>query len=783
MSPPVSSKYSPEMNTITEEANQFAQFRAYVDDSLIASAASFFDNQTSSIIRELLQNSRRSGATRVDLYQQGKRWVYSDNGPGCSPQDLLGLGASRWRDEIRERETPAGCGFFSLARRNPVVTCPSRGWRINLKEAHFNGQDMVVPEPVSVLPPDIAEKGLIIEFDHGKGEMMYGIEGLARYMPLDFYLNGRLGACREEFLSCPPGSIACEVIEVSQYIKVRVDLVKSGKGTKEVNYNGHVVQLDDYDYEVFGTIEKASYAVQGRIEVAREQALPLELPQRNKIVRSADLEALLKLIKHTGLKLGAENLAEISIASPALWLNERARGYSGPVLYPKFIGRQITRYECVDMSDYSFNCDDSREVFDVGEYITFDTYMTEGYRMTPGNDLLSFLAQTTIPSGMDVDTEFAPGLKLVEPLSWLSGFRVTEGSEGYEWYRRFCALKDKGQAWCDRILLVGGITDENGDALSLECDVEQSHLYDEERLYDWLRLEFRSDDGDEFVFPIEAIFDVNGNSDQVGIPCVLTRIWFDHMPTNFPGIIAEATYRFRKCDEHEGCADSVTVERIQEDLETHLAKFSGLEEFYAAKILEAAIEATEDGLYHFAAKPTQVVVTMKVSGRGRSIDRSESATKFEFEPAFVPCYTFEGSDGTVLCDAQGLRDPRELMNPETGTIFYPEFHSFDIETMGILGLPPGDRDILDACGWHDATRKIYVLPSIVHLLWTAGHLHDPSLDETSTPVKHAIRALLTSRQLPSRFISALWSYKPQLFDAVDAGLIPNEKTWVFGVEP
>jgi len=767
-------------------------FKAYIDQSLISNASNFFDNSTTSILRELLQNSRRSGATRVDLRQSDKRWKYSDNGPGCVPTDLLGLGASRWAEGVREAETPAGCGFFSLARRNPTVSCPSMDWKINLTEKHFNGELEIQPEPcfdateLVTADPTI---GLVIEFDCSGSE--YGLDGIAKYMPIDFYKNGIRQDCQQDFLEKPFGSVAHKIIAFSEHITIRVDLVKGIGGNISACYNGWRVGFPDRDDFTVSTTA-GNFTTQAAIMVVREKALPLELPQRNKMVVSDVTKAIRDLVFCTSLELAAANLKDVSLASPSLWLHARARGYTGEVLYPKFFGQLLTRTGAADMQDYSISDDDDGYIYDLTRFVTLDEFEAGDYKCKPDNDVLGLIAQTSIPCvkngvdstyDIDLDEYFAPGLRLVRPLKSCAGFgfSIPEGGEGYEWAQRLRRLRARGLAWCDQAMVVAKGVTEDGRPLELEGEPLSRYGFDEDNVYDSIQLEFRSDDDtEEVILPAAALFGLDGDKNDGDIDFIVTKGWFENMPASMPDSLARFAFAVRKC--REGCdEDAVTVDKMAEKLRKKFAKFSGIDDFYKQRFVDAAIAGVEGGLYHLDQKPGCVVLTLPVSSSGRYV--CTGLATCELVPPFVPLYTFEGSHGITACDAQGRRDPHEANVPGTDKPPYPEYHSFDVPTMERLGIRPGVVDILDACGWHDSTKKIYVTPGLPHVLWTVGLLIDPSLAPESPEVRAALIAAFEKELISSDLYSAMWYeyraiVKSLVGDAMSY-LPPIRKLWFY----
>lgn len=765
-------------------------FKAYVDQSLISNASNFFDNSTTSILRELLQNSRRSGATRVDLQQSGKRWKYSDNGPGCEPQDLLGLGASRWQAGVREAETPAGCGFFSLARRNPTVSCPSMDWKLQLTEKHFNGELEIQPEPCFDATEFVTADptiGLVIEFDCSGSE--YGLAGIAKYMPIDFYMNGIRQDCQHDFLAKPAGSVAHKIIEFSEHITVRVDLVRGTGGTIAACYHGWKVDFPDRDYFTVGTTGD-NFTTSVAVLVKREKALPLELPQRNKMVTSDATRAIKELVHCASLELAANHLQDVAVASPSLWLNARARGYTGPVLYTKFFGQLVTRTAAAEMQDYSLAGDDDGHIYDLPRFVTIDEFEAGDHKCMPGKDILILISQTSIPytkvggSGsiydLDLDDYFAPGLRLVKPLESTSAFGhgIPEGGEGYEWAQRMMRLRKRGHAWCDQATVVAKGRTEGGKEFTLEEDLP-TRCFDDDNVYDSIQLEFRSDDDtEEVVLPTPALFGLDGYKDDSDIEFIVTRAWFDAMPSGFPDDLAREAFMIRKCRETDS-EDEVTVDKMADKLREKFAKFAGLEDFYKQRFIEAATAGVAAGIYSLENKPGCVVLTLPISGNRVS----ESLATCELIPPFVAHYKFEGSHGITHCDAQGNRNPFEANVPGTDKPPYPEYHSFDVESMKQYGLQPGEQDILCACGWHDSTKRIYVTPAWQYVAKRAGCIEASFADIGDEEERAGLIEMLRLGKMSSDLYSALWyehtdlvkSFVPEVMEF----LPPIRQMWIY----
>ena len=112
--------------TITTKNPQI--IKAEVGDNFFEIVDRLFDNSPKTVCAELIQNSRRAGATRIKFetdYVEGYDGLairVTDNGSGITDMaDLLRIRASGWDDGIKRREDPAGMGFFCLCRMNNLV--------------------------------------------------------------------------------------------------------------------------------------------------------------------------------------------------------------------------------------------------------------------------------------------------------------------------------------------------------------------------------------------------------------------------------------------------------------------------------------------------------------------------------------------------------------------------------------------------------------------------------------------------------------------------------------
>ena len=122
---------------MTDPSHLPATIRARVHDGAIDRVTRFFDAGLAQAFTELIQNSRRSGATRVDVITEivsqdetsaAIRVTVSDDGAGIAdPAVLLSFGESGWDQVTAQREDPAGMGVYALSKRGCTVSSRPAG--------------------------------------------------------------------------------------------------------------------------------------------------------------------------------------------------------------------------------------------------------------------------------------------------------------------------------------------------------------------------------------------------------------------------------------------------------------------------------------------------------------------------------------------------------------------------------------------------------------------------------------------------------------------------------
>lgn len=151
---------------------------------------------SSKVISELIQNSRRAGATEIHIHYDKilNAFQIKDNGSGIDNfENLITLSESGWNKDTQENDSPFGMGFFSTLFAADAVIVESNGQilTIDTKKA-LNFED--IPAPTA--SPNKMEQGTSITLhrfntDHGIN-VSSKVFDLALYSSIDIYYNGKL---------------------------------------------------------------------------------------------------------------------------------------------------------------------------------------------------------------------------------------------------------------------------------------------------------------------------------------------------------------------------------------------------------------------------------------------------------------------------------------------------------------------------------------------------------------------------------------------------------------
>lgn len=260
------------------------QISASIHQDAINRVADFFNATIHTISNELLQNSRRAGASRVDITLKDGRITFTDDGAGISdPQTLLAFGLSQWNAETADRENPAGMGVYSLARRTNLIirskAVDSDAWKVSLTPEHFVG---AATAPIEPIDNHHESHGTSIEFDGNPTDHSL-IAQTARYYPLPVYINGQPTA-QEDFLHRAAHVEAWNGVRIGVYVSPR-PFPYGQSGT--LNFHGTIVQRPSLP---FVQAVQTNWAV--KVDVVNCPQLQLTLPARQEIVQGPFADSL-----------------------------------------------------------------------------------------------------------------------------------------------------------------------------------------------------------------------------------------------------------------------------------------------------------------------------------------------------------------------------------------------------------------------------------------------------------------------------------------------------------
>lgn len=267
------------------------QIVAKVDQRLLTKAERLFGGTAQGRITEMLQNSRRAGATTVwILYDEDNKFVrYFDDGHGLTDfGQLLAMGFSGWNEGIEAAEDPAGAGFFSLAPRR--VTVHSRGRKVVIDEGGWLGM------PIDVVPSDWYGKGIQMEF-HDEWDRA-SVEAEMEYGPLTVYYNGRKLLNRpfisrdREIVDCPELGCRIQLSSIHRASRGRVHY-----RDHYVNFNFHGQTLASRD--ISSPVQDALHMEVSVELTGAPTELRMVLPAREKLMINPAAKQLQQVIEKT----------------------------------------------------------------------------------------------------------------------------------------------------------------------------------------------------------------------------------------------------------------------------------------------------------------------------------------------------------------------------------------------------------------------------------------------------------------------------------------------------
>ena len=215
------------------------QIQASIHQDAINRVPEFFNASTSDIMNELLQNCRRSGASRVDITLEDHCITVADDGKGImDPETVLSFGMTGWDKQTTKSEHPAGMGLYALARREQVCIRSKSGtgeaWQVNLTPNHFVGK---LPAPIERMLDNQQVTGTTVTFS-GEPNDEKSIKKAIEYYPLPVRINGETTE-QKDFLEKANHIEEWQGIRIGVYINNRSIIHGS---TADLNFHGVIVR-------------------------------------------------------------------------------------------------------------------------------------------------------------------------------------------------------------------------------------------------------------------------------------------------------------------------------------------------------------------------------------------------------------------------------------------------------------------------------------------------------------------------------------------------------------
>lgn len=264
---------------------------ARVSERILYKVDRLFTSRLTQIFVELLQNSRRAGATQVDVTateQDGKTIiVFHDNGSGIENfASLLHLGSSDWDPNTELREDPAGMGFFALIHSGVDVASGSKS--ASITTAHFLGQ-----QGVQVVDCDPVMPGTRLSFVRAEnlGTVEFALKEVAQFGPIDVILNGT-ALPREDFLK---NAVKVKIVDG---VRIGVFIGHSHPRNK-ANFHGSVIEIHEsalhLDKVLLPTIVHGdANALHVNFDILETRKIRLKLPDRTAVVEDNSFKELLR---------------------------------------------------------------------------------------------------------------------------------------------------------------------------------------------------------------------------------------------------------------------------------------------------------------------------------------------------------------------------------------------------------------------------------------------------------------------------------------------------------
>lgn len=267
-------------------------FKIGINPRILDKARNFFNSTTEDILNELLQNSRRAGATKVKVTKNTNTVVIEDDGIGIFSNGVaINLGGSEWSNETQEREDPAGCGLFSLANLDSVIE--SHGKKVRLNAEAFSGA-----KEVEVEESDFS-KGTRITFRNTNEEssFKYKLERACKFYPVQVEYNGEELEKPKDFLQ--------DAVYVEEWEGLKIGVIRTlDWHTTEfrlINFYGlQITSTENRMPDFSRALDQDDLFV--RVDIIDCPKLQLVLPSRKEVVSNDFLPLLFQQCKKVVFK-------------------------------------------------------------------------------------------------------------------------------------------------------------------------------------------------------------------------------------------------------------------------------------------------------------------------------------------------------------------------------------------------------------------------------------------------------------------------------------------------
>ena len=259
---------------------------AKVNPRLLTKADRLFTGSADGRIIEILQNSRRAGATQVWIINKQGFVTIRDNGSGINDfQKLLDLGSSGWDEQLEQGEDPAGVGLFCLSPRKVEIVSGNK--KVVIENDGWTG------DPVEITESQEPVEGTVIKFADEKPWDMELVEKHAVFAGIKVVVNGKychqMPFCSNNAANYETPGCRIEVVsEISKYHQRCISSWHHGKIL--VNFHGQVIQF--YHWPAKNTFDLTIL-----VDLNAHSDIRLMLPARTKLVENQALKKLKEAIE------------------------------------------------------------------------------------------------------------------------------------------------------------------------------------------------------------------------------------------------------------------------------------------------------------------------------------------------------------------------------------------------------------------------------------------------------------------------------------------------------